>query len=216
MILDYNIFKNIQGKDSTPEKLFYVLEQQPHKILYADFSKNLYDNGYFGSYNRAFLKETKEDLKIEYLGKLYKTEIFEKGGRDIIMKHYKDDVKDLESLKNLLRHNGSIKEDANFPDDPSKSSACESISPRCDWKGGSLFGGTDTKVTNLDLVEKISAVAVAGPVWNENDPSTLFVWPDKENTNFRLGVPNQFKFDYLLMSPENIWCDKKSDVYKFK
>lgn len=198
MILDYNIFEELKGNQDMPDKLFYVLEQQPHKILFGDFSKYLYDKSYFGSYNRAFLEGTKEDLNIEMLDDVYKTKIFETGGRGGIMKHFSDDVKDLESIKNLLRYNGHKQEFEG-----------EAISPR----GGS-FGGTDTKVTNSELVKNVSAVAIAGPTM-DNPFLEPFEFTDSYHADLRLGVPNKFDFEYLLMSPANIWCDKNDDVYNF-
>jgi len=219
MILDYNKFEKIKGKNSEEnreEKLFYILEQVPHKITAHDISDYLYDHEYFGSYNRAFFDETNEDLHTALISKLYDTEKFQSSGsnRRKIFNYFADKVVDLKSLKDLLRYNGYNTE-SDFKDDPSRDDPSESISPRNDIFGH-YFGGVDTKVSNLEMVKEISAIAVAGPTFENNPNLKPFEWPDEGVEKIsRDGVPQKFDFPYILMSPRNICCDNKNDVFKF-
>ena len=219
MRLDYNVFERLKGKNAAVKesKLFYILEQLPHQITAHDISDYLYEYSYFGSYNRAFFKESNYNLHTALLNNLYDTNKFGYLGasRKTILQYFSDKVNDLKSIKDLLRYNGYHKE-SDFVNDPSRNSPGEGISSRNDLEYGSYFGGTDTKVTSSELVKQISAVAISGPT-SENNPNLYtFEWPKILVEPRREGVPDSFNFPYLLMSPNNICCDNINDVYLFK
>lgn len=219
MILDYNIFEKLKGKNSDQnrdKKLFYILEQVPHNITAHDISDYLYTHSYFGSFNRAFFDETNLDLHTALLTNLYHTDKFQYSGssRRIIFNHFFDKVNDLKTLKDLLRYNG-FQLNSDFTNDPSKDSPGEGISARNDLSSNGYSGGIDTKVCNSDLVKQLTAIAICGPT-NENNPNlTTFEWPEGIEMKHK-GVPQRFDFPYILMSPNNICCDNINDVYQFE
>ena len=71
MIVDYNIFNKIKGSQVRQDKLIYILEQTPNRIISYDISQQFYDQGYFASFNRAFFQETKLDLNQALITSLY-------------------------------------------------------------------------------------------------------------------------------------------------
>lgn len=80
-----------------------------------------------------------------------------------------------------------------------------------------LSGGIDTKVTNEELVLKMTAIAISGPTTenNENLPVFDFNKVDSHKRIKREGVPEKFDFPYVLMSPKTICCDSQNDLYNF-
>ncbi len=71
MVVDYNIFNKIKGTKQRLDKLLYILEQTPNKMVSYDISPQFYDQGYFASFNRAFFQETKIDLNQALITALY-------------------------------------------------------------------------------------------------------------------------------------------------
>jgi hypothetical protein len=219
MILDYNIFEKIKGRNkdtASEDKLFYILEQVPHNITAHDISNYLYEHQYFGSYNRAFFDETNKGLHTALLSKLYDTKKFQSSGssRKKIFNYFAEKVTDIKTLKDLLRYNG-YNIDSEFKDDPSKDDPSDSISPRNDIFDH-YFGGIDTKVTNSEMVKEISAIAISGPTFENNPNLKPFEWSaNEENQITRGGVPQKFDFPYILMSPKSICCDNTNDVFQW-
>ena len=80
-----------------------------------------------------------------------------------------------------------------------------------------LSGGIDTKVTNEELVLKMTAIAISGPTTenNKNLPVFDFNKVDNHKRIKREGVPQKFDFPYVLMSPKTICCDSQNDLYNF-
>jgi len=133
------------------------------------------------------------------------------------MNHFSSKVKDLKSLKDLLRYNGFNKQ--SFPGDPSNYNPAKGISARNDlilWRPKS--GGIDTKVTNADFVFKMTSVAISGPTTENNHNLSVFDWKIADPNHYikREGVPERFDFPYILMNPKTICCDNNNDIYKFK
>lgn len=134
--------------------------------------------------------------------------------RRIIAKHFSNSVKDLKTLKDLLRYNGFKK--ANNWNDPSFNSPNKAYSARVDLKSrfGWPNGGIDTKVVNSDLMSKMASVAISGPTIenNKNLPVFKFSWEPFQ----RKGVPVEFNFPYIYMAPQTIKDDSINDIYNFK
>jgi len=125
-------------------------------------------------------------------------------------------VKDLKSLKDVLRYN-SFRKQSGF-NDPSIIDPSKGISSRSDLgMFRHLSGGIDTKVTNQDLVSKMTSIAISGPTTenNENLPVFDFTKIDPLKRILRDGVPEKFNFPYVLMNPKTICCDSVNDLYKF-
>jgi hypothetical protein len=217
MIIDYKVFAQIKGGSERASKLLYMMEQTPNRIVYHDISEYLYQHGYFGSYNRAFLDKTKSDLNEAMVKHLYGTRFGYSGSnRAKIFKAMNEQVQDLNSLKDILRYNGYKLN--NFPNDPSASNPGEGISARYDLESktlNNLSGGIDCKVTNFELAKTLTSVAVSGPT-NENNRNLIpFDWTKINKNIKREGVPTKFNFPYILMSPATLCCDNTNDNYTF-
>jgi hypothetical protein len=122
----------------------------------------------------------------------------------------------LKTIKGVLRWNGFRK--ASGFKDPSTKDPSKGISSRSDLSTlFNLSGGVDTKVTNEDLVFKMSAIAISGPTTDNNDKLRVFDWKvaDPKNLIQRTGVPEKFNFPYILVSPQTLCCDNKNDIYDF-
>lgn len=163
------------------------------------------------------MKKTKQTLDEALIKNLYGNTFSYRGSsRRRIVNHLAAKVKDLKTLKDVLRYNG-FKKQSGF-NDPSSLDPSKGISSRSDLGiFGHLSGGIDTKVTNEDLVFKMTAIAVSGPTTenNQNLPVFDFNKVDSRKRISRDGVPEKFEFPYVLMSPKTICCDSESDLYNF-
>lgn len=218
MIIDYKVFEKIKNTPNKKENLVYMMEQTPDRIVYHDISNYIYQHKYFGSFNRAFLEETKNDLHVALVKHLYGPSFGYRGShRGKIFKHLQEKVSDLKSLKDLLRYNGY--KHPGFQSDPSSKNPGEGISARYDLAGfglTNLSGGIDCKVTNYELVKDLTAVAISGPT-NENNPNlTIFEWAQVKQSIKRDGVPEKYNFPYIIMNPNTLCCDNQNDIYSFK
>ncbi len=102
--------------------------------------------------------------------------------------------------------------------DPSSKDPSKGISSRSDLSTlFNLSGGVDTKVTNEELVFKMSAVAISGPTTDNNENLPVFNWKtaDPKNLFKKVGVPEKFDFPYILISPKTLCCDNQNDIYVF-
>lgn len=211
MILDYKQFNKIKGTQNRAKGILYMLEQTPGNIQWHDISDYLLDHSYFGSYNRAFLEETNADLQTALFDNLYHVNFlsYQDANRAKIFRNEESKVKDLKSLKDILRYNGYKKN--NFEGDPSNNNAGDGISARYDLDVHfNLSGGIDVKVSNLELISKMTAIAVSGPTTENNSENLpVFDWKEIErkhslSNQSRLGVPDKFDFPYVVMSPDTL------------
>ena len=181
------------------------------------YIKNFYfQHSYFGSFNRAFLEETKLNLDDALITNLYGKNFSYDGAQrgKIFLNLYKT-VTDLKTLKDILRYNG-FKNKSNF-EDPSYNDPSHGISSRSDLSiMANLSGGIDTKVTNFEMTMKMTAVAISGPTTDNNSNLPVFNWSSQDPDIKRVGVPESFNFPYILVSPKTICCENESDVFKFE
>lgn len=115
-----------------------------------------------------------------------------------------------------MRWNG-FKKASGFKD-PSSRDPSHGISSRSDLSRlFNLSGGVDTKVTNEDLVFKMSAVAISGPTTDNNPNLPVFEWKtaDPQHLLKRVGVPEKFDFPYILVNPKTLASGNVDDVYVF-
>lgn len=163
------------------------------------------------------MKKTKQSLDEALITNLYGNTFSYRGSaRRRIVNHLAKKVTNLKSLKDVLRYNGFKKQTAFH--DPSSFDPSKGISSRSDLGAfGHLSGGVDTKVTNSDLVSKMTAIAVSGPTTenNENLPVFDFAKVDPHKRIKREGVPERFSFPYVLMNPKTICCENQNDLYNF-
>ena len=218
MIIDYNIFKKVQETGENLKKLLYVIEQVPSHIISHDVSHHLYDKTYFGSFNRAFFQETKRDLNQALINELYGGVFDYKGAnRGKIFHKLQNRVKDLNSLRYILRYNGYQNKKTDFPDDPSKNSPGSGIAARYDLAKifKNLSGAIDCKLTNYELASKMTAIAITGPTTDDNPNLKPFKWEDYKSLNIKHdGVPEIFVFPWIYTSPKYLCCNN-DDIYKW-
>ena len=217
MIIDYKVLGKIKGSKKTLPHLVHMMEQTPDNIFFHDISSYVYTHGYFGSFNRAFLQETKNDLHLAMVKFLYGKKFGYRGSnRAKIINALQNNVVDIKSLKDLLRYNGYKLN--NFKKDPSSKRPGESMSARYDLEDShlkNLSGGIDCKVTNYELSQSLTSIAVSGPTNENNENLTTFDWGGQNDIK-RVGVPQKFNFPYILMSPKTLCCDNKNDIYSYK
>jgi len=211
MVIDYNKFKKMKGKKNKKKGLVYMLEQTPGEVIYHDITDHITSTSYFGSFNRAFLKETKLSLDENLIKNLYGNTFNYFGAqRRIIANHYSPYVKDLKTLKDLLRQNGYLK--ANNWNDPSFHKPSKAFSARLDFLG-IPNGGIDTKVINSELMDKKTSIAISGPT-TENNPN-LIPFKFYGDHHRRNGVPKEFNFPYIIMNSKTLKDNSINDKYEF-
>ncbi len=219
MVIDYNVFKKVKETGKKLQKLLYVIEQVPTHIISHDLSKYLYDKSFFGSFNRAFLQETKRDLNQALINELYGGIFDYKGAnRGKIFQKLQGNVKDLKSLKHILRYNGFHNKNPQFPNDPSFNSPGHAIAARYDLSNAfkNLSGAIDCKITNYSFAMKMKALAIAGPTYDDNPNIKPFDWKDHKSLNItHEGVPEKFTFPWIITSPKHLCCINE-DTYIWK
>jgi hypothetical protein len=216
MIIDYNLFKKVKGTSNKLHKLLYVIEQVPSHIISHDVSEHLYEKTFFGSFNRAFFQETKKDLNQALISELYGGLFDYKGAnRGKIFHKLQSKVKDMASLKYILRYNGYQLRNPEFPDDPSNNNPGAAIAARYDLAKvfKNLSGAIDCKLTNFELAMKMIAIVIAGPTFDDNPNLKPFDWDEYKSLNIaHEGLPKTFKFPWIYTSPKHLCCNN-NDIY---
>ncbi|XP_076841458.1 putative phospholipase B-like 2 isoform X1 [Brachyhypopomus gauderio] len=203
MIVDYKNF--IPGAPKMNQGLFTVLEQIPGMIQTADKTKELYEMGYWASYNIPYFEDVFNASGGQDLVKKYGSWFsYSENPRALIFRRNQSFVTDLESMVQLMRFN-------NFKNDPlSECKACDpvhngenAISARSDlnpsngtYPFGALrqrpHGGTDMKMTSYGFFKKYELFAVSGPTW---DQVPVFEWSTSPYSSLlHLGHPDRWDF----------------------
>lgn len=171
-----------------------VVEQIPGLVEYSDQTQAL-RRGYWPSYNVPFHKKI---YALSGYGKMW-----EKYGEEFsydlcprakIFRRDQAGVKDLESLKHIMRSN-------DYKTDPySKGDPCKSICCRGDLKSenASPSGCYDTKVTDFLMAKDFRAEAVNGPT--TQDGLLPFMWENFRNVTHQ-GLPPYYNFTFVRMQP---------------
>ncbi|KAI4885928.1 hypothetical protein NFI96_030902, partial [Prochilodus magdalenae] len=207
MVVDYKNF--IPGRVGIKEGLFTVLEQIPGMIQTADKTQDLYQTGYWASYNIPYFEDVfnasgGQDL-VEKYGKWFS---YNENPRAQIFRRNQTLVTDIESMVRLMRYN-------NFNNDPlSECEGCDpphngenSISARSDlnpangtYPFGALrqrpHGGTDMKaskpLTSYGMFKQYQLLAVSGPTWDE---VPVFEWSTSPYSSLlHIGHPDRWDF----------------------
>ncbi|XP_054852634.1 putative phospholipase B-like 2 [Eublepharis macularius] len=203
MIVDYKSF--IPGKSSLQEGVLTVLEQIPGMMIADDKTRELYQQGYWASYNVPYFKEIFNASGLPELVKKYGDWFtYDKNPRAQIFRRNQTLITDMDSMIRLMRFN-------NFLMDPlSRCQECypqqngeNSIAARSDlnpangtYPFGALrqrpHGGTDMKVTSFEMAKNYSFIATSGPTWDYLPP---FQWSTSPFINLlHMGHPDQWKF----------------------
>jgi hypothetical protein len=143
---------------------------------------------------------------------------FDGSARGKIFKKLESSVNNLSTLRDVLRYNGFKLKNPNFKDDPSFSSPGSGISARFDLDEdvGGLSGGIDCKLTNNDLINKLSSVIISGPSNEKNPNLPIFSWDGHNSKGIKHDrMPEKFDFNWILASPKNIKNNSIDDTYNF-
>ncbi|KAJ7992604.1 hypothetical protein DPEC_G00280410 [Dallia pectoralis] len=191
MIVD---MKKVKLGHSLEEGTLTVVEQIPGLVEYSDQTGAL-RRGYWPSYNVPFHSRI---YNLSGYG-----EMWEEYGEDFsydlcprakIFRRDQAEVKDLNSLKHIMRYN-------DYKNDPySKGDPCKSICCRNDLrqKNPSPGGCYDTKVTDFHMAQQFRVEAVNGPTTQGALPP--FSW-DSFNSTAHQGLPTYYNFTFIRMQP---------------
>lgn len=215
MIADYKLFK--PGKALPDKDLLWVLEQIPGYIHAADQTAVLKSQSYWPSYNIPFYKDVFNlSGSLPNVAKFGDWFTYEKNPRALIFARDHKKVKDMTSMRKIMRYNNYINDPASACSkcSPIHASAENAIMARSDLNpvdgiypfgalGSRCHGGTDTKITDSSMVLGLSFIAQSGPT---SDDQPVFKWSDsKANTcsNSKLyrhyGHPDAWNFGPELM-----------------
>ncbi|XP_043861009.1 putative phospholipase B-like 2 [Dromiciops gliroides] len=211
MIVDYNAF--IPGKPKAMDGLLTVLEQIPGMVVVADKTHELYEKGYWASYNLPYFESVFNASGMPDLVKQYGDWFsYKNSPRARIFERNQSLVHDMDSMIRLMRFN-------NFPHDPlSRCDDCNpmqngenAISARSDLNPANgtypfpalsqrSHGGIDMKVTSYELSKHFHLIAVSGPTWDQLPP---FQWSSSPfDKVLHMGHPDLWKF-----SPIKVWWE---------
>ncbi|KAM3598434.1 uncharacterized protein V6R79_018022 [Siganus canaliculatus] len=191
MVLDRS---KVKLGHSVDDGALTVVEQIPGLVEYSDQTQAL-RRGYWPSYNVPFHE------KIYTMSGYVK--MWEEYGEDFsydlcprakIFRRDQADVKDLDSLKHIMRSN-------DYKTDPySKGDPCKSICCRGDLRAekASPSGCYDTKVTDFLMAGDLHAEALNGPTTQDGLPP--FTWDDFSGISHQ-GLPQYYNFTFVSMQP---------------
>lgn len=202
MIVDYKYFN--PGKP-VKRNLFTVLEQIPGLIVADDKTEELFQKGYWASYNIAYFEDTFNASGMPDLVKKYGDWFtIDKNPRAQIFHRNQTQITDIESMIKLMRYN-------NFMNDPlSKCQGCDppnngenAISARSDlnpangtYPFGALkqrpHGATDMKITSFEMYTAYQLIAISGPAYDEVPPFQWSTSPYKSLVH--MGHPDLWHF----------------------
>ncbi|XP_014910889.1 phospholipase B-like 1 [Poecilia latipinna] len=171
-----------------------VVEQIPGLVEFSDQTQAL-RSGHWPSYNIPFHRNIYilsgyGEMWLEY-GEDFSYDLCP---RAKIFRRDQANVKDLDSLKRIMRYN-------DYKKDPySESNPCKTICCRNDlrFERPSPGGCYDTKVTDFYMAGNFVAEAVNGPTTQDGLPP--FVW-DKFSSISHQGLPQYYNFTFVRMQP---------------
>lgn len=213
MILDYQQFYKVKNTSNKPEKMFFVLEQVPDKIINHDLTDKLISETFFGSYNRAFFTESNESLHNALLKNIYGDLLsdYKASRRGKQFQYLQPKIVNMKTMIEAIRYNGYKLN--NFKGDSSNDNPSDAISARYDLDNNNHFiGGVDSKLVNSELVSKMSTITINGPADTRDNPN-LKDYILNDNLSKLFGIKPEFKFPYLLISPESFDNKNINDKY---
>jgi len=183
LVVDYNKYATYKNNMSAAEGIVWMAEEFYFQINSKDVTQELLvAQGYVAGYN------------VPYGQSIYDVSGYDQGynynytsdPRAKLFKKYASNVTNLDTIKELIRHNNVSDTD----------SPCVAISPRCDLleDGPSIFGAIDGKALNSKMVKTMTASIISGPT-TQGQPA--FSWNNWQDQVHR-GMPATFDFDWLL------------------
>ena len=157
IVVDYN-------KLNSDKELMYIVEEVPKSVKYVDYTRELKDKGYYGSFNVPYFKDEHADIAglksfkdVDFYNQKYNP-------RQFILDKLVNKVKDINTFKDLLMYNGYHVKQKEFNDDPSYNDASNGIASR----EGAGSGAIDFKIVNKELMRNGVVWVYSGPVYDSN------------------------------------------------
>jgi hypothetical protein len=199
MVVDYNQFE--PGKPLKNGTLF-VVEQVPGLSHIQDASAHLEKHGYWGSENRAWFKDVRDEIGAteaeEVHGALFSAD---KNPRANIFAATAPQVQSLADMRHEMRRNRWPHEvDGGIGNAPDHAIAARGD---LDKENPDPNGGVDAKVTNFCMAKRLMCDTISGPTSDTQKP---FKWTD-DNGKQRFpkalhdGMPDLWNFDWVRMGP---------------
>ncbi|BFZ21350.1 hypothetical protein BsWGS_24390 [Bradybaena similaris] len=192
MVID---LKLIQLQKPLPDNTLWVAEQIPGLVVADDLTPIL-RAGYFPSYNVPFFEEIYNKSGYpEFVARLGRQHSYELSSRAIIFRRDQSTVKDMDTLKAIMRYN-------NYKNDPySGGSPWGAICSRGDLvaNSSSANGCYDTKTTDLNMARFFQADILNGPTLGTGLPP--FSWTGKFANKSHAGLPETFNFPFIRTQP---------------
>uniref|UniRef100_K7FJ07 Phospholipase B-like n=1 Tax=Pelodiscus sinensis TaxID=13735 RepID=K7FJ07_PELSI len=197
--------KGLPGASSRGSGVLTVLEQIPGLVVVADKTEELYQKGYWASYNVPYFEEIfNVSGQLELVKKYGDWFTYDKNPRALIFRRNQTLVRDMDSMIQLMRS-------SNFLKDPlSRCQGCDppqnaenAIAARSDLNPANgtypfaalrqrSHGGTDMKITSYAMAKGYSLIAASGPTWDEVPPPQ---WSTSPYSNLvHMGHPDLWKF----------------------
>ncbi|XP_069463343.1 phospholipase-B 81-like [Ambystoma mexicanum] len=191
MILD---LKKVKLKKRIAAGALYITEQIPTRVEASDQTAIL-RQGYWASYNVPFHKSIYTLSGYPELVHTYGSDMtYDLAPRAKIFRRDQGTVRDLESLKSLMRYNNYEKEPYATLN-PCNTICCrEDLNPDLPIPSGCY----DTKVSDFNLIASFSAYAISGPTVAGGLPP--FSWAHFNQTVHE-GLPETYNFKFMLMKP---------------
>lgn len=191
MVLDRS---KVKLGHSVADGALTVVEQIPGTVEYSDQTQAL-RRGFWPSYNIPFHEKIYTLSGYRYMWQEFGEDFsYDLCPRAKIFRRDQGAVKDLDSLKHIMRFN-------DYRKDPySKKDPCKSICCRNDLKAEKPTPGGcyDTKVTDFHMAGDFGAEVVNGPTTQDGLPP--FMW-DKFISISHVGLPRSYNFTFVPMKP---------------
>uniref|UniRef100_A0A0K0DX97 Phospholipase B-like n=1 Tax=Strongyloides stercoralis TaxID=6248 RepID=A0A0K0DX97_STRER len=200
-------YKEFKPNHELPkENLLWVLEQIPGYTLAKDMTWFLNKYKYWPSYNIPYFHEISVRSNFNEKGKQNNWWKWGSSPRAKIFHRDQGKVKDLETLKDLMRYNDYKNDKFSRCNCTPPYTAEAAISARGDLNpingtyevegmGHRNHGSLDYKGTNYELFKKLQIHVIGGPTWGKVPP---FDWRTTDIVSPHYGQPDLWKFDPVI------------------
>uniref|UniRef100_A0A915MUG6 Phospholipase B-like n=1 Tax=Meloidogyne javanica TaxID=6303 RepID=A0A915MUG6_MELJA len=217
-VLDYKLFKPKQELPQTD--LIWILEQIPGLVVSRDVTWFIKSYGYWPSYNIPFLSKISELSGFSAKGQINNWWRWGFTPRAKIFHRDHKKVKDLKTLRELMRYNNYQHDEYSRCNCTPPYSAEASISTRGDlnrpdgkWElpgmGFRNHGSIDYKGTNFELFKQLRFEVVGGPTYGGPGNLPYFSWDTTKINTTHFGQPinwnfTEFATQWTTNIPKNI------------
>jgi hypothetical protein len=203
-VVDYKKFN--PGKELPNEDVVWIVEQVPGFTQSSDVTRFLRKYSYWPSYNIPYLSKISKLSGFVQKGSEQNWWRWGKSPRAQIFHRDQHKVKDLNSLRKLMRYNDYKHDELSRCQCNPPYTAEAGISARGDLNpangtyvvagmGHRNHGSLDYKGTNYELFQQLKFQAVGGPTWNDYGPIPPFNWNTTDIQAPHYGQPTLWKFD---------------------